>query len=176
MIRGLQPPPTAGLIRSRMNQSSICIRVSLQVRTTPVMLRLVLSYHSAFLGNYLIQAETDVQCRIGYHLPDDFGTTDCAGAPIYRFRRDDKVHHAWGSMPCRRGANLVARNLVLDGNSFAKSRSTDKHLFCHQPRLASFWTQWFQATFSYVMWGKGVYGQKTREDYISGFSSLVTCT
>lgn len=127
----------------------------------------------AFLGNYLIQAETDVQCRIGYHLPDDFGTTVLRGSAYLPFPQDDKVHHAWGIYAfAGGGANLVARNLVLDGNSFAKSRSTDKHLFLPSAEVgASFWTQWFQATFSYVMWGKEFYGQKTREDYISGLLS-----
>ena len=58
----------------------------------------------AFLGNYLIQAETDVQCRIGYHLPDDFGTTVLRGISYLPFQQDDKVHNAWGIYRlCRRG-------------------------------------------------------------------------
>jgi hypothetical protein len=91
----------------------------------------------AFLGNYLIQAETDVQFRIGYHLPDDFGTTVLRGIGYLPFPQDDKDYRAWGIYAfAGGGANLVARNLVLDGNSFAESRSVDKRLFCLQPRLA----------------------------------------
>jgi hypothetical protein len=122
----------------------------------------------AFLGNYLIQAETDAQCRIGYHLPDDFGTTVLRGIGYLPFpQEDDKAHNAWGIYVfAGGGVNLVARNLVLDGNSFAESRSVDKRIFLPAAEFgASLWTLWFQTTFSYVMWGKEFYGQKTREDY-----------
>jgi len=121
----------------------------------------------AFLGNYLIQAETDVQCRIGYHLPDDFGTSVLRGISNLPFPQDDKAHHAWGIYAfAGGGANLVARNLTLDGNSFAESRSVDKRIFLPMAEFgASLWTQWFQTTFSYVMWGKEFYGQPNREDY-----------
>jgi len=66
----------------------------------------------------------------------------------------------------RGSAGLVARNLTLDGNTFANSRSVDKRLFL--PALefgASLWTSRLQATFSYVMMGKEFYGQQVREDY-----------
>jgi hypothetical protein len=127
----------------------------------------------AFLGNYLIQAESDVQCRIGYHLPDDFGTTVLRGSGYLPFPQDDKAHHAWGIYAfAGGGANLVARNLVLDGNSFTNSRSVDKRLFLPAAECgASLWTRRFQATFSYVMWGKEYYGQPAREDYVSGLLS-----
>jgi hypothetical protein len=63
-------------------------------------------------------------------------------------------------------ANLIARNLTLDGNSFAESRSVDKRLFLPAAEFgASLWTRKFQTTFSYVMWGKEFYGQPDREDY-----------
>ena len=121
----------------------------------------------AFLGNYLIQAETDVQCRIGYHLPDDFGTTVLRGSSYLPFPQDDKAHHAWGIYAfAGGGANLVARNLTLDGNSFKESRSVDKRIFLPAAEFgASLWTQWFQATFTYVISGKEFYGQPKREDY-----------
>ena len=127
----------------------------------------------AFLGNYLIQAETDAQCRIGYHLPDDFGTTVLRGSGYLPFPQDDKAHHVWGIYAfAGGGATLVARNLVLDGNTFTDSRKVDKRLFLPTAEVgASLWTRAFQATFSYVMWGKEYYGQKDREDYISGILS-----
>jgi len=127
-----------------------------------------------FLGNYLIQAETDVQCRIGYHLPDDFGTTVLRGSSYLPFPQDDKTHHDWGIYAfAGGGANLVARNLVLDGNTFAHSRNVDKRLFLPAAEVGtSLWTRWFQATFAYVMWGKEYYGQQRREDYVSG---LISC-
>ena len=121
----------------------------------------------AFLGNYLIQAGTDMQFRAGYHLPDDFGTTVLRGSGYLPPPQDDKAHHAWGFYAfAGGGANLIARNLTLDGNSFADSRSVDKRIFLPMAEFgASLWTQWFQATFSYVMMGREFYGQPQREDY-----------
>jgi hypothetical protein len=128
----------------------------------------------AFLGNYLVQAETDAQFRIGYHLPDDFGTTVLRGSGYLPFPQDDNAHHAWGIYAfAGGGANLVAWNLTLDGNSFADSRSVDKHVFLPAAEFgASLWTRWFQTTFSYVMWGREFHGQPKREDY---GSVLLSC-
>ena len=128
----------------------------------------------AFLGNYLIQAETDAQCRIGYHLPDDFGTTVLRGIGYLPPPQENKMHHAWGIYAfAGGGANLIVRNLVLDGNTFADSRSVDKRLFLPTAEFgASLWTRRFQTTFSFVMWGKEFYGQQTRENY---GSVLLSC-
>jgi hypothetical protein len=128
----------------------------------------------AFLGNFLIQAETEAQCRVGYHLPDDFGATVLRGIGYLPFPQEERTHHAWGLYAFAGGAaNLVARNLTLDGNTFAESRSVDKRLFLPAAEFgASLWTRWFQTTFSYVMWGKEFYGQHTREDY---GSVLLSC-
>ena len=101
------------------------------------------------------------------------GTTVLRGSGYLPFPQDDNSHHAWGIYAfAGGGANLVARNLVLDGNTFADSRSVDKRLFLPAAEVgASLWTRYFQATFAYVMWGKEYYGQKTREDYVSGLLS-----
>jgi len=127
----------------------------------------------AFLGNYLIQAETDAQCRIGYHLPKDFGTTVLRGSGYLPFPQEDKVRHAWGIYAfAGGGASLVARNLVLDGNTFAHSRSVEKRPFLPAAEAgASLWTRRFQATLSYVFWGREYYGQQIRENYLSGLLS-----
>lgn len=121
----------------------------------------------AFLGNYLIQAEAELQCRVGYHLPDDFGATVLRGVSYLPFPQDEQSHHAWGFYAFAGGsANLVARNLTLDGNTFTDSRSVDRRLFLPAAEFgASLWSRWFQATFAYVMWGKEFYGQQVREDY-----------
>jgi len=127
----------------------------------------------AFLGNYLIQAETDAQFRIGYHLPNDFGTTVLRGSGVLPFPQEDRAHHAWGIYAfAGGGASLVARNLVLDGNTFARSRSVDKRIFLPAGEFGvSLWTRRFQTTFSYVMWGREYYGQQIRENYLSGIIS-----
>ena len=119
----------------------------------------------AFLGNYLIQAEAEVQLRIGYH-PDDFGATVLRGVGYLPFTPEDKAAQ-WGFYLFAGGAaNLVARNLTLDGNTFANSRSVDKRLFLPAAEFgASLWTTWFKTTVSYVMWGREFYGQPEREDY-----------
>ncbi len=129
----------------------------------------------AFLGNYLIQAQADVQCRIGYHLPDDFGTTILRGISYLPFPQDDDAHHTWGVYAfAGGGASLVARNLVLDGNTFAKSRSVDKRIFLPAAEFgASFWARQFQATASYVVLGEEFYGQHPKEGYISGIISYL---
>jgi hypothetical protein len=128
----------------------------------------------AFLGNYLIQAEGDVQFRIGYQLPDDFGTTVLRGSGYLPPPQVDKEHRAWGVFAfAGGGANLVARNITLNGNSFANSRSVDNRIFLPAAEFgASLWTQWFQATFSYVMWVREFSGQPKREDY---GSILLSC-
>ncbi len=128
----------------------------------------------AFLGNYLVQAETDLQFRIGYHLPDDYGSTVLRGISYLPFPQEDKVHYTWGAYAyAGGGANLVGWNLVLDGNTLAKSHNVNKRLFLPAGEVGgSFWTRRFQATLSYVMWGKEYTTQKTREDYISGIVSL----
>lgn len=133
----------------------------------------VIPMGGAFLGNYLIQTETDVQCRIGYHLPDDFGTTVLRGSSYLPFPQEGEAHHSWGVYAfAGGGANLIARNLVLDGNSFAASRNVEKRIFLPAAELgASLWTRQFQTTFSYVMWGKEFSGQPSRESYISGLIS-----
>jgi lipid A 3-O-deacylase len=121
----------------------------------------------AMLGNFLIQAQVDAQLRIGYHLPDDFGTTSLRGIGYLPFPEDEVKQHGWGVYVfAGGGANLVARNITLDGNSFANSRSVDRRLFLPATELgASFWTRRFQTTFSYVMWGKEFSGQQESEDF-----------
>lgn len=127
----------------------------------------VIPVGGAFLGNYLIQAQGEVQVRVGYHLPDDFGTTVLPGIGYLPFPQNDASRRAWGCYAyAGSGANLVARNITLDGNTFAHSPSVDKRPVV--PFLefgASLWTHWVQTTFSYVMLGKEFYGQKVREDY-----------
>jgi hypothetical protein len=120
-----------------------------------------------FLGNYLIQAETNLQCRIGYHLPNDFGATVLRGNGYLPFSLESSTPRTWGFYAfAGGGANLVARNITLDGNTFSRSRSVDKRLFLPTAEFGvSLWTRWFQTTFSYVMWGREFYGQPRREDY-----------
>lgn len=58
----------------------------------------------AFLGNYLIQAETDVQCRIGIISRMTSGPRYCAGSAICHFRRMIRRTTHGESMPLQVGA------------------------------------------------------------------------
>ncbi len=127
----------------------------------------VMPVGGAFVGNYLIQAQAGVQVRVGYHVPDDFGTTTLLGIGYLPPPQDDLSRRAWGIYAYTGGSvSLVAWNLTLDGNTFANSRNVDKRPVV--PALefgSSLWTRWAQATFSYMMLGKEFYGQKVREDF-----------
>ena len=120
----------------------------------------------AFLGNYLTLAEAEVQVRIGYQ-PDDFGASVLRGASYLPLPREDRTDHTWGFYVFAGGAaNLVARNITLDGNSFANSRSVDKREFLPAAEFgASLWTRRFQTTLSYAVCGREFYGQPERENF-----------
>lgn len=55
----------------------------------------------------------------------------------------------------------MAHNLTLDGNSFQDSPHVDKRPFFATTEIGgTLWTRWFEASFSYVYWGKEFYGQQ----------------
>ena len=128
----------------------------------------VIPMGGAALGNYLIQGQVDAQVRIGYHLPADFGATillrDMGYLP---FPQQDEASSSWGLYVFGGGgANFVARDLTLDGNTFTDSASVDKRPvvpMCRMGISVFFWR--LQTAFSYVMMGKEFYGQKEREDF-----------
>ncbi|MFI4896333.1 MAG: lipid A deacylase LpxR family protein, partial [Phycisphaerales bacterium JB059] len=74
-------------------------------------------------GNVFVRANADITFRLGYNLPDDFGPG--------RLLDYADVTGSWGGdwgvyAYVRGGARAVARNIFLDGNTFAGSRSVDK--------------------------------------------------
>jgi lipid A 3-O-deacylase len=113
----------------------------------------------AMLGNVLIQAEAETQLRIGYHLPDDFGTTLMRGLgnpPTPRSGREVRGSPRMGVYAfAGGGANLVARNLTLDGNTIRDGpRVSKRPLFPGAEVGMSTWTPWFEAYFAFVFWGR----------------------
>ena len=113
----------------------------------------------AMLGNVLIQAEAEAQVRIGYHLPDDFGTTLMRGLGNLPFPRSG--HDVNGSPKMGGyafvggGANLVARNLTLDGNTVRDGpRVSKRPVFPGAEVGLTTWTPWFEASFALVFWGR----------------------
>lgn len=121
----------------------------------------------AFLGNYLIQAQSELLLRIGYRLPDDFGPTSLRGIGYLPYPRPDIASQLWGvNAYVRGGAHLVARNLSLDGNTFVNSQSVEKRTFVPVVEGGSvLWTHWFMVTASYQVWGREFDSQKVREGY-----------
>lgn len=117
------------------------------------------------LGTALVQAQADGQIRFGYNLPDDFGRTLMRGLGNLPFplprpgtgsRRFGVYAFAQG------GANLVARNLTLDGNTFQDGPRVRKiPLFAAGEVGVSVWTSSFEATVSYVFWGREYDAQAT---------------
>lgn len=120
----------------------------------------------ATLGNFLTEGQAKLQFRIGYNMPDDFGTTDLRGIGFLPFFPDNPAQ-SWGvCLFAGAGASLVARNITLDGNTFTRSRSVDKRPVLPATELgASLWARNLQISFTYVMLGEEFYGQRRREDY-----------
>ncbi|MEK7678086.1 MAG: lipid A deacylase LpxR family protein [Verrucomicrobiota bacterium] len=130
----------------------------------------VIPMAGAMLGNVLIQGQAGAQLRLGYNLPDDFGTTLMRGLGNLPFPREDEdapnQRNFGAYLFAGGGANLVARNLALDGNTFRDSPSVDKRPFFPGAEFgASVVTRRFQATFSYVIWGKEFYGQQRHSEF-----------
>ncbi len=119
---------------------------------------------SAMLGNVLIQAQVGAELRLGYRLPDDFGTTLLRGFGAMPFPQYSSQapapkfgFYAFASA----GGTAVAHNLTLDGHSFQDSPHVDKRPFFGSTEIGgTLWTRWFEASFSYVYWGKEFYGQQ----------------
>jgi len=120
-----------------------------------------------FLGNYLTQAQSEVLLRIGYQLPDDFGTTSLRGIGFLPLPRMEETSPSWGvNAFIRGGVNLVARNLALDGNTFAHSHSVDKREFVSLAEVgAVLWTGRFMTSVSYQVWEDEFNGQPVQERY-----------
>ncbi len=119
---------------------------------------------SGMLGNVLIQAQAGAQLRLGYNLPDDFGTTLLRGfgaMPFPEYAAEAPVPKLGFYAFASAGGTAVAHNISLDGNSFQHSPHVDKRPFFATTEIgATLWTRWFEATFSYVYWGKEFYGQQ----------------
>ncbi|MCB9610765.1 MAG: DUF2219 family protein, partial [Polyangiaceae bacterium] len=70
-------------------------------------------------------------------------------------------------------ANLVARDLTLDGNSFRDGPHVTKEPFFAAGEAGiSLWLQHFQTTFSYVIWGREFQGQDQASQFAAVTASV----
>lgn len=124
----------------------------------------VLPVGNLMLGNVLTQLQLGGQVRLGYRIPDDFGTTLMRGMVHLPPPRSSAAEAGTR----RRGAylygglngNAVARNITLDGNTWKDSPSVDKEWWVPAAEAGAV-LQWgsFQCAFAYVFWGREFKGQ-----------------
>lgn len=124
---------------------------------------------NAMLGNVLIQGQFGGQVRFGYRVPDDFGTTLMRGMvhlPPPR-RTLEPASPRWGVYWFGgANANLVARDITLDGNTWRHSRSVDKEWFVPAAEVGmAVYYKRFQTAFTYVFWGKEFKGQNNYTEF-----------
>lgn len=122
-----------------------------------------------WLGNMLVQGQAGGFVRAGYNMPDDCGPTLVRGMGFMPPPRRDAQSQSsdWGcSVYGGSVANLVLRDITLDGNSFKDSPSVDKKFFVPAAGVGmSVGNRRFQASFSYIFWGKEFEGQKQNEKF-----------
>ena len=112
-----------------------------------------------WLGNVLIQGEIGGLVRLGYNIPDDFGATLARGMgymPPPRWGEGAESRSSWDFSIYGGGiANLVLRDITLDGNTFEDSPSVDKDFFVPAAGVGmAIGNRHSLASFTYVFWGK----------------------
>ena len=129
----------------------------------------VLPAGNVMLGNVLTQGQLGGQFRFGFNIPDDFGTTLMRGMVHLPPPRPpaDAAARKWGVYVFGgANANLVLRNITLDGNTWKDSPSVDKEWFVPAAEVGmAVATRRFTAAFAYVFWGKEFKGQSDNSEF-----------
>jgi hypothetical protein len=112
----------------------------------------------------LTQGQIGGIARFGYNMPDDFGPTLVRGMDFMPPPRRDPQRPSksdWGfSVYGGALANLVLRDITLDGNTFKDSPSVDKEWFVPAAGVGmAVGNRRFQVSFAYIFWGKEFEGQ-----------------
>ncbi|MEN8147923.1 MAG: lipid A deacylase LpxR family protein [Campylobacterota bacterium] len=86
------------------------------------------------LGNIAVKANTGILLRMGWNVPEDFGSSsiDEAGENGIPVRRKClfTVSKPWSlNFSLASGGTFVARDIFLDGNTFSESHSVEKNYF-----------------------------------------------
>jgi hypothetical protein len=122
-----------------------------------------------WLGNVLTQGQIGGFVRAGFNMPNDFGPTlvrDMGYMPPPR--RDAQSQSSdWGfSVYGGSFANLVLRDITLDGNTFQDSPSVDKKFLVPMAGVGmTVGNRRFQVSFAYIFWGKEFEGQQGKEKF-----------
>ena len=125
---------------------------------------------NVMLGNVLTQGQIGGQLRLGYNIPDDFGTTLMRGMvhlPPPRPSTDPRLSQKLGVF-IYGGANmnLVLRHITLDGNTWKESPSVEKEWLVPAAEVGmAVATRRFMVTFSHVLWGREFKGQQTNSEF-----------
>lgn len=120
------------------------------------------------LGNVLTQADAGLQVRLGYNVPDDFGMTLMRGMVHLPPPRPAPAEAPPWSVYVYVGgaANLVARNITLDGNTWRESRRVDKEWFVPAAEVGMAVSVYrLTAAFAYVFWGREFVGQRDYSEF-----------
>jgi lipid A 3-O-deacylase len=114
-----------------------------------------ISHYGASLGNVATYANVGGEVRIGFYLPDDFGTSAIRpggdnASPLFsaserRGASPSSGLHAFASLDGR----AVARNIFLDGNTFRDSAKVSKKDLVADVALGLAWL-WKTGKISYA--------------------------
>jgi lipid A 3-O-deacylase len=110
---------------------------------TPSLQYDVITHYGGSLGNVQTYANAGVEYRLGWSLPDDFGTSSlrpggdnsAPGNRDPRLKYKARGFHGFVSLDAR----AVAHNIFLDGNTFSDSHSVDKEYFVADAAFGFAW-------------------------------------
>lgn len=97
-------------------------------------------------GNVFLRARGQATLRAGWNLPDDFGPASFQGINDHTGRGWSDPDNDWSVYAyATLAADAVGRNVFLDGNTFAPSRSTDREVLVARAVLGVFVRyRWFR--------------------------------
>ena len=103
-----------------------------------------ISHYGASLGNVATYANVGGEIRIGYYLPDDFGTSAIRpggdnAAPLSTRTRNGGASSAGIHLFASVDGRAMARNIFLDGNTFRDSAKVDKKFLVADLSLGVAW-------------------------------------
>jgi hypothetical protein len=115
----------------------------------------IIPHFGGGLGNVYIYANTGLQARFGWNLPQDFGVDmhrpgGDTSIGILNYRKETSIY-----IFAALDGHAVYRNIFLDGNTNADSHRVDKHPFTANI-MGGFGVRIkrFYITYSYVYWTK----------------------